>query len=90
MTRRSRMMENRRIQHAKVTAHRMRLMGEIVPYLRSRRKEMSRKAASHRLRIKNAWRKSLENSTKHMLDVRRKHVSKIALHKKRLAEMRSR
>ncbi|MDH7596331.1 MAG: hypothetical protein QHG98_01100 [Methanothrix sp.] len=90
MTRKSRMMENRRIQHARVTAHRMRLMEEIVPYLRARREEMSCKAASHRLRIKRAWRESLAKSTNHMLDVRRKHASTIALHKKRLAEIRCR
>lgn len=90
MTRRSRIMENRRIQHAKVTAHRMRLRDEILPYLRSRREEMACKAASHRLRIKRAWRESLAKSTGHMRDVRRKHISTIALHKRRLAEMRSR
>lgn len=83
-------MENRRVQHSKVAAHRMRLRDEILPYLRSRREEMACKAAAHRLRIKNAWRESMTKSTKHMLDVRRKHRSTIALHKKRLAEMRSR
>lgn len=90
MTRRSRIMENRRIQHSKVAAHRIRLRDEIMPYLRSRREEMACKAAAHRLRIKSAWRESMARSTKHMREVRRKHISTIALHKKRLAEMRSR
>ncbi|MDI9615840.1 MAG: hypothetical protein QFX31_00500 [Methanothrix sp.] len=89
MTRRSKIMENRRIQHTKVIAHRMRLRKDILPYLRSRREEMSCKAAVHMIRIKRAWNESLAKSTKHMLDVRRKHIATIALHKKRLAEMRS-
>lgn len=83
-------MENRKIQHSKVVAHRIRLRDEILPYLRARRREMSCKAAAHRIKIKTAWRESLANSTTHMLNVRRRHISTIALHKKRLAELRSR
>ncbi|MCQ8902529.1 MAG: hypothetical protein NQU42_00290 [Methanothrix sp.] len=90
MTRKSKVMENRGIQHSKVVAHRVRLRDDIIPYLRSRRRELKREAAAHRLRIQGSWNERMTHARRHLLEVKMKHRSTIAQHKRRIAELRSR
>lgn len=90
MSRRSKMLENRMIQHNVEIAHKTRLRETIIPYLRAKRKDLRIKASNHRIRIQSCWRKRLVSAKLHLLDAKRKHRATVTQHKMRLAEIRSR
>ena len=77
-------MENRRRQHALVTAHKRRIRDEVIPQLRKTKKEWYETSCRNKLNIQRKW-----NAQKAVVQGQQrgqqiKHKNAIAAHKRRI------
>ena len=77
-------MENRRRQHAVVTAHKRRIRDEVIPQLRTTKREWYNTSRQNKLNIQRKWnaQKALVQGQQRGQQI--KHKNAIAAHKRRI------
>jgi hypothetical protein len=77
-------MENRRRQHALVTAHKRKLRDEVLPQLRETKRNWYEASRRHKLEIKNKWNTQKASVQGKQRAQQVKHRNAIITHKRRI------